>query len=68
MHSDDDAPATTTPHSDLLIGLDDIAAFMRVNRKQVSRFIREGLPAVRVGLPLVSTRKLVIAWIETKAR
>jgi hypothetical protein len=69
MHSDDTAAATTTPpHPDLLIGLDDIASYLRVNRKMVSRFISQGMPAARVGLPLVSTRKLVIEWIEQRAK
>jgi hypothetical protein len=69
VNSDDAAPATTTsPHPDLLIGLDAIAEFMRVNRKTISRFIREGLPVMRLGLPLATTKRLAVEWIEAKAK
>jgi hypothetical protein len=69
VNSNDTAPATTTPpHPDLLIGLDDIASYLRVNRKTISRFIREGLPVMRLGLPLATTKRLAVEWIEAKAK
>jgi hypothetical protein len=67
MPHDDTAAATTTPSDELLIGIDAIAGFLELNRKTVSRLIRDGLPCVRLGLPLMSTRKLVVAWVEQKA-
>ena len=50
----------------LLRGLDAIASFLQVNRKTASAFVRDGLPVTRIGLPVVSTPRLVFQWVESR--
>jgi hypothetical protein len=53
---------------ELLRGLPAIGAFLGCNVRTVGRFVREGLPVARVGIPLCSTKALVLAWVEKRCK
>src|SRR5262245_17350201 len=53
---------------EILRGLADIAAFFGVERKTASGLVKAGLPVARLGLPLVTTRRLAIEWLEARCK
>jgi hypothetical protein len=68
MKRDATAPAQTiAPSDEILRGVPAIASFLGVNRKSAAAFIKAGLPVVRLGLVLATTRRLAIAWVEKRA-
>jgi excisionase family DNA binding protein len=51
-----------------LVGVDEMAKFLRVNSRTIGRLIRvAGLPAARIGAHKCSTVGLLVRWIEAKA-
>jgi hypothetical protein len=52
-----------TPSTRVLRGLDDIAAYMKVSRRTVFRYIHKyGLPAMNLGV-YITTTSLIDLWI-----
>jgi hypothetical protein len=57
------------PLSDeILHGLPSISSFMGVNPKTATGFIKAGLPVMRLGLRLATTRRLCIEWLEARCK
>jgi hypothetical protein len=53
---------------ELLCGAPAIAAFLRISPRAVSSLIKDhGLPVAVVGWWKMSTKRLVLAWIESRA-
>jgi hypothetical protein len=53
----------------LLRGNADIAAFLGIPERSISTLVRDaGLPVVRVGWWHFSTPRLIVEWIENRAR
>ena len=56
------------PAGEILVGILEIAAFMRLNHRTVTGLIRSGgLPVTRCGLGKVSTKGAIIRWLERRA-
>jgi hypothetical protein len=55
--------------SEILIGHEAIGRFLGIKARTVGRLARdEGLPLVKVGANRVSTRGLLVAWLEAQVR
>jgi hypothetical protein len=52
-----------------LVGNREVARFLRVPERAIARLVRdEGLPLAKVGWFHMSTPRLLIEWVEEKAR
>jgi hypothetical protein len=52
------------PSTEILRGVREIAAFLRVHRKTVTTLIKAGLPVMPFGQGMVTTRQLLLRWVE----
>jgi hypothetical protein len=50
--------------SEILRGVGEIAAFLGVHRKTVTKAIKAGLPVAPLGLGLATTKRLALEWFE----
>jgi hypothetical protein len=56
------------PSGEILVGVAEIGAFLRLNPRTVSNLIkRDALPVTRCGLGWLTTKGAVVRWLERRA-